>query len=195
MLHSLLSRLVVAAALLAALPASTWSQPLPLAPAKVVVDRVTGLAGDGLWQVGPILLNLPTTWGNPSMRGGVARLYGPNNTAASFTVLSATEAARAAGYSAISDTQRGPDSFSRHLLWDDCEGTPERAAHSLSAPAGSYAMYAECTVEAKPGVHAAFTQVALYSRHHLVQIQVLGSREETAIFLKSLQSVRWLNET
>lgn len=190
MLHSCLSRLAIATTLLAALPTCTWAQSLPLAPAKVEVDRVTGLAGEGLWQVGPILLSLPTTWGNPSTRGGVAWLYGPDKTAASFTILSATEAARATGYSTIADSLRGPDSFSRHLLWDDCEGAPERTVHSLSAPAGSRAMYAECSVEARPGVHAAFTQVALYSPHHLVQIQLLGNREEISMFLKSLQFVR-----
>jgi hypothetical protein len=185
------SRSVVAAALLAIVQMSAQAQSAPLAPTLVVAQRAAGGSGSNVWRIGPISLNLPSAWGNPSKPSGVVWLHGSEGTAASFTVLSATEAARSSGYSILADARRGPESFARYLQWEDCQGPPERTVRSLATPTGSSALYAQCSVEARPGATATFTQVTLYSKSHLVQIQVLGNEQETARLLAALQAVSW----
>lgn len=192
--HSLV-RFLVAAVLVAVLPTDALSESRPLLPAKVATVRLTGDVVTNTWQVGPIVIALPVTWVGQAKSSSVVWLNGPNDTAASFTVLSATASARAAGYSTLTDPRRGPDSFSRTLQWEDCEGAPTPTTQSLSAPVGTKTMYAECTVQVRPGVRAVFAQVALYSPRHLVQIQLLGNREEIKNFLRSLQAVKWKDET
>lgn len=179
----------VAGALLTALPTSAWSQAIPLVPTAAVVQQAVDDPGANVWRVGPLSVDLPPAWSGASQPG--PRLQGPNDTVAVVVVASTTSTARSSGYSTLADAVRGPGAFARSVQWDECEGTPDRTVHALSTPTGSRALYAQCPAASRPGVRATLTQLTLYTKNHLVQIQVLGDREETERLLAGLRAVRW----
>ena len=185
--------LVAVLALLVGTGKCVPAQSLPLVPSKVAVELHSAGTHGKMWKIGPVLLELPETWIDAS-RPNVASLKGPEGAVATFVALEATQAARDSGYSVLTDAARGPESFIKYVQWDDCEGTPKRVAKPLSVPPGTKAMFAECSVEARPGSPGVYAQVTLYSASHVVQIHVIGDSKVVAAFLRTLQRVKW-NET
>ena len=170
------------------------AQQLPVAPLKLAPEVQSAGADGKTWKIGPILLDLPETWADAS-RPNIASLKGPEDTVANFVALEVVKSARESGYSVLGDKTRGPESFSRYVQWDDCDGRPERVVKPLSMPPGSKAMLAECNIEARPGAPGTYLQVTLYSATHVVQIHVMGDRKVIGAFLQSLKRVKWKNET